>query len=116
MRNAVFLGKAAGINQTPRSFLCVTQSESKVDARLSGWLDLSKDMIAVKRHDRLARTGLNVVAHARSEFQQRTVNWTQVFLLARKHVLDILFRCLQISVCVAELFTFANRPFSQPPR
>src|SRR6266446_195536 len=67
MRDAIFLGKAAGIDEPLRCFLYIAQGETKIDARLSRWFNLPKDVIAIERHDRLTRTRFHVSADAEAQ-------------------------------------------------
>src|SRR3989442_11385922 len=62
MRDAIFLFKAAGVDESLRRFLRVAQGEAKIDARLGRRFDLREDMVAIERHDRLARTRFHILA------------------------------------------------------
>src|SRR6266576_6914233 len=73
MRDAIFFGKAASVDQAPFHFR-VAERKSEVDARASRWLDLRKDVLAIQGHDRLTRTGFGLFANAETEIQQGIVN------------------------------------------
>src|SRR6266852_2688325 len=108
MRDAIFFGKTSGVNQSLRRFLCLTQREAEIDARLCRRLNLRKDMIAIKWNDRLTRTCLHVFARLQSEFQKRIIDWSQMLLLSGEHFFNVILSGLQISITVAELVAFSN--------
>src|SRR5947209_15823928 len=66
MRDAILLGKPAGVDEPLGCFLCVAQRQTEVDSRLGRRFDLREDVVALERHDRLARAGLRLLASAQT--------------------------------------------------
>src|ERR1041384_7899245 len=63
-------------------------------------------MIAIERHNRLARAGLRVFADRQSQLQQRFIQRAQMLLFAGEHFIDVTLRGLQIRVRIAHLFAW----------
>src|SRR5438874_11777624 len=116
MCDSVLFGEAARVDQSLRHLLCIAQRQTKIDARLRRRFDLRENMVAIQRHNRLAWTCLGVLAHRDPKLQQRIVKRSQVFLLSRKHFIDVLLGSFQVRVWIADFFAFADGSFSQPPR
>src|SRR5438105_3836301 len=116
MCDSILFSEAARVDQSLRRLLCIAQRQTKIDARLRRRFDLRENMVAIQRHNRLARTGFGVLAHRDPKLQQRIVKRSQVFLLSRKHFLDVLLSSFEISIRIADFFAFTDGSFSQPPR
>src|SRR6266550_4467438 len=100
MSDAIFLGKASGIYQASLGF-GIAQSESQIYPGLCCRLNLSEDVVSIKRHNGLARAGLYIFAKLETEFQKRVIDWTQRSLRAGKHFLYIPFSLFQIEVWIS---------------
>ena len=68
MCDSIFFCEAAGVDQTLRRLLRITERQTKVDSRLRRRLDLSEHVIAIERHDRLARTSFRILTHLTPSF------------------------------------------------
>src|SRR5436305_13380054 len=66
VRDAVLLGVAAGVDQSPFNG-ARSQREAEIDACVGCGLDLREHVVAAKRHDGLARTSLHLLAQAQTE-------------------------------------------------
>ena len=68
MGDAIFLGKAPGIDETLWQFaLICRKTKPEIDPRVGGGLNLREDMITVKWNHRFARAGLDVRAERPAE-------------------------------------------------
>ena len=59
--DAVLLSEAAGVDEAASRF-GVLESETEIDARVRGGLDLREDVVAIQRDDGLAGAGLHVLS------------------------------------------------------
>ena len=76
--DAIFFGEAAGVNEALGEFAFVgVEAETEINARVGGGLDLSEDMVAVKRNHGFAGAGFDVGAERFAEFQEFVVNGTE---------------------------------------
>ena len=66
VRDAVLLSEAAGVDEAACG-LGVLESETEIDARVRGGLDLREDVVAIQRDDGLAGAGLHVLSLFQAE-------------------------------------------------
>src|SRR5262245_39224517 len=116
MRNAVLLRKTAGINQASWQFsFVVRQCKAKINTRIRRRLDLRENVLAIERHNRLARADFYVVAHRSPQPQQLIKDWTQLSFRSCILALDILRRRLEVSFRRV-VFALALGALRDPPR
>jgi hypothetical protein len=74
--DAVFFGEAAGVDESLRQPAAIRrEAKSEIDSRVGRGLNLSEDMIPVKRDHRLAGAGLDVRAKSFAESKKLLEDW-----------------------------------------
>ena len=92
----------------------VAECEAEVDSRLRRRLDLGDDVIAVERHDRLARADLHVLANRSAELDQLVVQRPEV-LFSHVHGVDVARSEFQVRLRIDGVHAFAERHLGDPP-
>src|SRR5215470_13152886 len=72
-------------------------------------------MVAIQRHDRLARAGFHVISDTEAKRQQAIVKRPQPCFASRVHILDIPLCGLQVLFGVSVFASLAARALGYPP-